>query len=153
MDVRIVDFPETLVAALEHHGPPHLEYETSRRFIAWRVANRLPPDRHRTYGIHYTDPRSTAGADHRMDICVSVDAPVAPNPQGVVNKIIPAGRCAVARHAGSREHVSAATYLNDVWLPASGEARRDFPVFFHYVNVGPGMQEHEMITDVYLPIW
>jgi DNA gyrase inhibitor GyrI len=28
---------------------------------------------------------------------------VPPNPYGVVNKVIPAGRCAVARHPGSRE--------------------------------------------------
>jgi len=28
----------------------------------------------------------------------------------------------------------------------------DFPVFFHYVNVGPDVPEHEMITDVYLPL-
>jgi AraC family transcriptional regulator len=152
MDVRVVDFPETAVAALEHRGAPHLEHETIRTFIEWRLANRLPPDRHRAYGIHYNDPRTTPPADYRMDCCLSFDRPVAPNPQGVVNKVIPGGRCAVARHLGSREHNSAAVYLHDVWLPASGETRRDFPIFFHYVNVGPAVQEHEMITDVYLPL-
>ena len=70
----------------------------------------------------------------------------------MVSKIIPGGRCALARHLGSREHVTAAEYLYRVWLPASGEALRDFPIFFHYVNVGPDVQEHEMITDVYLPL-
>ena len=38
------------------------------------------------------------------------------------------------------------------WLPASGEAAGDFPIFFHYVNVGPDVKEAEMITEVYLPI-
>ena len=29
----------------------------------------------------------------------------------------------------------------------------DFPeTFFHYVNVGPSVKEHEMVTDVYLPL-
>jgi AraC family transcriptional regulator len=152
MDVKIVDFPETKVAAIEHHGPPHLEYETARKLIEWRVANRLHPDRHRSYGVHYTDPYNTAPEDHRVDFCVSVDSKVAPNPQGVVNKIIPGGRCAVARHIGSRENVTAASYLYEVWLPNSGEELRGFPIFFHYVNVGPNVQEHEMITDVYLPL-
>jgi AraC family transcriptional regulator len=152
IDVRIVEFPETPVAALEHHGAPHLEYETAKTFIAWRIANRLPPDRHRTYGLHYTDPRTTPPEDHRMDLCVSVNEPVAPNPEGVVNKVIPGGRCALARHVGPREFVAAAAYLTDVWLPASGETRRDAPMIFHYVNVGPGVQPHEMITDVYLPL-
>jgi AraC family transcriptional regulator len=58
----------------------------------------------------------------------------------------------VARHLGSRSHNAAAVYLYDVWLPQSGELPGDFPMFFHYVNVGQGVQEHEMITDVYLPL-
>jgi AraC family transcriptional regulator len=29
---------------------------------------------------------------------------------------------------------------------------RDFPIFFHYGNVGPDVKEAEMITDVYLPL-
>ncbi len=41
MDVQIVDFPETKVAVLEHHGSPHLEPETVRKLIEWRLANRL----------------------------------------------------------------------------------------------------------------
>ena len=152
MEVRIVDFPETKVAAVEHLGPPELEHDTARRLIQWRIENRLSPDRHRTYGVHYTDPRSTPPSDHRVDFCISVDQDVAPNSQGIINKIIPGGRCAVARHLGSRAHNAAAVYLYEVWLPNSGEALRDFPIFFHYVNVGPHVQEQEMITDVYLPL-
>ena len=152
MEVRIVDFPETKVAAVEHLGSPELEHDTARRLIQWRIENRLSPDRHRTYGVHYTDPRSTPPSDHRVDFCVSVDQDVAPNSQGIVNKIIPGGRCAVARHLGSRAHNAAAVYLYEVWLPNSGEALRDFPIFFHYVNVGPHVQEQEMVTDVYLPL-
>lgn len=152
MDVQIVDFPETRVAVLEYRGSPALEHETVRKLIAWRLENRLPPDKHRSYGVHYNDPRTTPPAEYRVDLCVSVEHNVPPNPQGVVNKIIPAGRCAVVRHLGSRENVSAAAYLYEVWLPGSGESLRDFPIFFHYVKVGPQVKEHEMITDVYLPL-
>lgn len=152
MDVQIVDFPETKIAVLEHLGPPALEYESVRKLIAWRLENRLLPDRHRSYGIHYNDPRTTAPQAYRVDLCIAVEHEVPPNPQGVINKVIPAGRCAVARHLGSRENVAAAAYLYEVWLPHSGEALREFPIFFHYVNVGPDVQAHEMITDVYLPL-
>lgn len=152
MEVRIVDFPETKVAAVEHHGPPALEHETARRLIDWRIQNRLSPERHRTYGIHYTDPRTTPPELHRVDFCVSIEGDVAPNSHGVVAKVIPGGRCAVARHLGSRSNITAAAYLYEVWLPQSGELPGGFPMFFHYVNVGPGVQEHEMITDVYLPL-
>jgi AraC family transcriptional regulator len=150
--VRIVVFPETKVAAIEHRGPPELEHDTVRKLIEWRIANGMHPDRHRTYGVHYTDPRTTSAADHRVDFCVSVEHEIAPNPQGVVNKIIPGGRCALARHLGSRAHNTTAIFLHDEWFPRSGEALGNFPIFFHYLNVGPNLQENEMITDVYLPL-
>lgn len=152
MPVHIVNFPETRVAALEHHGPESQTYQSTLKFIEWRQANRIGPDQGNTYGIHYTDPANTFPEDFRLDICVSVAEEVPENPQGVVNKIIPACRCAVARHKGSRQHVSAAEYLVYEWLPDSGEALGDFPIFFHYVNVGPDVPEHAMITDVYLPL-
>lgn len=152
MEVRILEFPETAVAAVEHRGPPELEHETSRRLIQWRVRNGVSPATSRTFGIHYTDPAQVAPEHHRVDFCVSFDGAVAPNEEGVVAKVIPRLRCAVARHVGSRHRITTAEYLGRVWLAQSGEAIGAFPVFFHYVNVGPGVQEHEMITDVYLPL-
>lgn len=152
MEVQIVEFPETTVAAVEHHGPPELEYETSKRLIQWRIRNSISPQQGRTFGIHYTDPDAVAPEQHQVDFCVSYEGNVAPNVEGVVTKIIPRLRCAVVRHVGSRRHNTAAEYLVRVWLPGSGEVAGAFPLFFHYVNVGPSVQEHEMITDVYLPI-
>lgn len=152
MQVELIDFPDTAVAALEHHGPERLVYATAQHFIEWRQANGIRPDRGATYGVHYSDPLTTLPEDYRLDLCVSVSAPVAENPQGVINKLIPGGRCAKVRHLGSRHHVSAAEWLYREWLPQSGEQLRDFPMYFHYVNVGPGVKDHEMITDVYLPL-
>jgi AraC family transcriptional regulator len=152
VEVHIVQFPETKVAAIEHRGPPELEHATARKLIEWRIQNRLSPEKHKSYGVHYTDLRTTLPADHRVDFCVSVEHDVPPNSQGIVNKVIPGGRCALARHLGSRAHNLAAVYLYEEWFPKSGEVLRDFPIFFHYVNVGPQVEEHEMITDVYLPL-
>lgn len=152
MDVTIVDFPETAVAVAEHRGAPQLEYETARRLIAWRIANGVSPERHRTYGVHFDDPRTTPPESYRVDFCVSYDGEVAPNAQGIVRKVIPAGRCAVVRYVGSREEITAAAWLRCEWYPHSGETIRDFPMFFHYVNIGPQLQDADMITDVYLPL-
>ncbi|KQQ78979.1 hypothetical protein ASF73_21065 [Xanthomonas sp. Leaf131] len=152
MEVRIVEFPQTAVAAVEHLGPPELEYETSKRLIQWRIRNGISPQHAQTFGVHYTDPAQVPPDQHRVDFCVSYESPVAPNAEGVVAKIIPQLRCAVARHSGSRRFNAAADYLGKVWLPASREVIGAFPIFFHYVNVGPNVQEHEMITDVYLPL-
>ncbi len=152
MDVKLVEFPETKVAVAEHRGPPALEYETSRRLIEWRIQNRLPPKDHATYGVHYTNPDLVAPEDHKVDFCVSYGGGVAQNPQNIIKKVIPANLCALARHHGSRARNFVALYLYNQWLPNSGHVIGDFPVIFHYVNVGPNVSEEEMITDVYLPI-
>lgn len=151
MDVKILVFPETKVAAIEHHGSPALEYDTVRKLIAWKIEHRLlDQSKYRSYGVHYTDPRTTPSALHRVDFCLSFEDKVGPNPYGILNKVIPGRRCAFARNVGSRSNNKAA-YLYETWLPQSGESAGDFPIFFHYVNVGPNVRE-EMITDVYLPL-
>ena len=153
MEVQIVTFPETKVAAVEHLGSPTLEHNTVGKLIAWKIENRLLDQlTYRSYGIHYTDPRVTPPSDHRVDFCLSFDGDVGPNPHGIRNMVIPTLRCARARDVGSRSDNKAAVYLYESWLPQSGESPGDFAIFFHYVNVGPSVQEEEMITDVYLPL-
>lgn len=152
MKVELVEFPRTRVALLEHRGPESDVYETTRRFVEWRRRAGVRPERGETYGLHYHDAASVPPEAYRFDICVSYAQEVAPNPQGVVGSVIPAGRCARVRHHGSREHIPGAWWLYGEWLPASGEELRDFPFFFHYVNVGPGVRDKDMITDLYLPL-
>jgi len=152
MDVKIINFPATKVAVLEHHGSPTLEHVSIKKLISWRIEHNLPLDKHRSYGVHYNDLATTPPEQYRVDLCISVKQEIQPNSQGVINKIIPIGRCAVARHIGSRQNVMAANYLYESWLPSSGEVLRDFPIFFHYVNIGPNVKEQKMITDVYLPL-
>jgi AraC family transcriptional regulator len=153
MDLEIVTFPETKVAAIEHRGSPALEYDTVRKLIAWKIENHfLDQLKHRSYGVHYTDPRSTHPSGHRVDFCLSIEDDVGANPYGIQTKVIPSRRCARARDVGSRSNNRAAVFLHETWLPQSGESPGDFPMFFHYVNVGPDVREEDMITDVYLPL-
>src|ERR1700722_18900107 len=124
MDVQIVVFPETNVAAIEHFGSPALEHDTARKLIAWKLEQRLvDPVKHRSYGVHFTDPRTTPPSDHHVDFCVSIETAVGPNSVGIINKTIPRNRCALARDIGSRYHNKAAIFLFENWLPRSGEQR------------------------------
>ena len=153
MIVEIINFPKTKIAVVEHCGSPMLENESINKLIAWRKENKLPPsDIHRSYGIHYNDPNEVLPEDYRVDLCVSIEHEVSENIYGVLAKTIPASRCAKIRHLGSRENITIARYLYQTWLPSSGEVVSSFPLFFHYVHVGPQIKESEMITDIYLPI-
>lgn len=153
--VKIIDFPATPVAMLTHHGQPERINETAACFIEWRKTSGLSPVRSsQTYGVAPHDPASTPAAEFRFSICGSVAAPIAEdNPFGVVNSTIPAGRCAMVRHYGSHNALAdSARDLYRDWLPGSGEELRDYPLFFHYINFVHEVAEHELITDIYLPL-
>jgi AraC family transcriptional regulator len=153
MQVHIVTFPETRVAAIRHQGPPWQEHETVRKLVAWKLKLGLTdPLRYRSYGLHYTDPRTIDPGTHRVDFGLSYDGPIEANQVGVFAMVIAPMRCALARDIGSRLDNKAARYLYDEWLPRSGQKMSAQPVIFHYVNVGPSVTDAEAITDVYLPL-
>lgn len=154
VQVEIVDFESTLVAVLEHRGPVEGVNGSVAEFIEWRKASGLSPKGSvRTFGIAYDNPDTTEPASFRFDICGEVAAEVPANPQGVVTKRLAGGRCARVRHLGSHQRIGESIYpLYRDWLPQSGEELRDFPLFFHYVNLLPDTPEGELVTDVYLPL-
>jgi AraC family transcriptional regulator len=154
MEVNIVDFTETMIAVLEHRGPPELILESVKVFIDWRKQSGLSPiASSRTFGIAYDDPENTPPEDFRFDICGEIHSAIPENPQGVITKHIPGGRYATVRHYGSTDRISESVYpLYREWLPQSGEELRDFPLIFHYVKRIPETAEHEQVTDVYLPL-
>lgn len=154
MKIEIIEFDETKVAVLEHRGAPELLNDSVSIFIEWRKESKLSPvTTSKSYGIAYDDPKATEPEKFRFDICGSVKTEVPSNPQGVITKIIPGGRCALIRHFGSHEEMDEKVhYLYGKWLPANGEELRDFPCFFHYINLFPEVAEHELITDIYLPL-
>ncbi|WP_027797747.1 AraC family transcriptional regulator [Paraburkholderia acidipaludis] len=154
MQVRIVDFAETRVAALEHCGPPGLVNESVRKFVDWRKASgQSPLTSSRTFGIPRNNPDTTPGEAFRFDICGEIAEPVASNDQGVRALTIPGGRCAVVRHTGSTDHIGETIYpIFRDWLPGSGEELRDHPLFFHYLSVFPETPQDEWQTDIYIPL-
>lgn len=154
IDIEIVDFPETHVAALRHHGPAYLVNNTIKKFIEWRIENNIGPDQGKTFALHYKDPKKLQSPqDFIMDISVSVDKPIDDNNWGLRNMILPSGLCAKTRHKGQREDFPEADYLSNVWLKDSKYVlRQDCPFIFHYINIGPMEPGVPLLTDLYLPI-
>lgn len=151
--VKVVQFPETKVAVLEHRGDPRRIGDSVRKFIAWRKENGLPPRLSATFNLLHDNLEEVAPEDFRMGLCAATDREVKENPHGVVGGTIPGGRCAVLRHTGSDDTLGASVrYLYAEWLPTSGEEPRDFPLFLQRVRFFPDVPEHEAVTDVLLPL-
>ncbi|ODN43030.1 AraC family transcriptional regulator [Piscirickettsia litoralis] len=152
MQVDIIDFKKTAIIAIEHHGTPELINDTASRFLSWIAENKLPVRKAGYYGIAYNDPNLTAPEDFRFDFGL-VTAGRVKEENNIINKVIPAGRCARVRHLGSHDHIGdSVRALYGKWLPGSGEELRDFPCFFNYLNMITDVAEHELMTDIYLPL-
>ena len=106
-----------------------------------------------TFGLAHDDPRQHRAGGLPLRHLRHGRRRRAAQPARLIAGVIPAGRCAVVRHHGSHERLGeAAYYLYREWLPESGEELRDFPLFFHYRNLIPDTPEHELVTDVHLPL-
>ena len=152
-EVRILDFPRTVVAALEHRGDPNRIGDSIRKFIEWRKQNRLPPRTSATFNILYDDPAQVEAEDFRLDLCAQTLQEIQLNPFGVITKTIPSGRCAMLRHVGVEESLEASIrWLYSTWLPSSGESPRDFPLFLQRLSFFPDVPEHEAVTDIFMPL-
>lgn len=154
MTPNIVQFAATPIAVLEHHGPQQSLMSTVGKFIAWRKSSEdSPVATRRTFGVPFSDADACKPEDFRFDVCGELAGPLTPNDHGVVEKLIPAGRCAVVRHMGSTDAIAdTVREMYAQWLPQSGERLRDFPCFFHYIERMPKVKEHEQVTDIYLPL-
>ncbi len=154
MTVKCVTVGDEKIAYITHLGDPARVLDTAAIFIEWRKNTGLSPvASSRTYGIPYSDPKLTDPSEFRLDIAGSVDVDVPVNPYQVKTGLIPGGRCAVLRHKGSHDNIEDSVYyLYREWLPQSGESLRDFPVYFHWLNFVPDVDECDLLTDIYLPL-
>lgn len=154
MDIKFVDFPEVKIAAFEHQGPIETLNYSIGKFIQWRKQSKASPIRSsQTFGVVYHDPESIAPQQFRFDICGEVSQPVPENDCAIVNKAIPAGICAMYQHRGSHDVMD--PIIREMYRQVCSDPEqqlRDFPLFFRYYNFFGEVAEHELITDIYLPV-
>ena len=154
VQVEITHVEPIRIALLAHRGPVNGLNATVAQFIAWRKASGLSPvERCRTFGLAWDNPDTTPPEQFRFGICGELEGDLPGNAQGVVESLIPGGRCARVRHVGAHERLGDSIYpLYRQWLPESGEELRDFPLYFHYLNLLPDTPPGELLTDIYLPL-
>ncbi len=154
MEIKIVDFKETMIARLKHLGSSALVDVAVSNFIKWRKQTGLSPIKtSSTYGIVYGDPKTMAPEDFRFDVCGSIDKPIGENEFGIENSVIPAGKCALITHKGTLDNIdNSITSLCEQLLAKKIEKSHSFPCVFHYKNLISQVDKHELITDVYIRI-
>lgn len=154
MPVRIIQFPDTPIAFARHKGCPQKVFETAAQFITWRKNTGLSPiATSKTFGIPYSDPKTTPTEDFVWDVGGSITGDVPVNNYGVEKGHIPGGRCAVIRHEGSHSTLERSVYyLYRDWLSTTNESLRDYPCFFQYLNFAHEVDECDLLTEVYLPL-
>ena len=154
MKIDIVNIKAIKVAALEHLADPETLDQSIDTFKSWRKESGCSPvAQKRTFGVNHSNPEVIPAQKFRFDICAEVDAEIPENDYGVINKEIPAGRCARLRHKGSHDGLKLKiNALYRSWLPGTEEVKRDAPIFFEYLNFLPEVKESELITDIYLPL-
>lgn len=154
MQIRLVEFHEVRVAALEHRGAPGLVNESVRKFIEWRLqSGQSPVASSRSFGIPFGNPDTATAEEFRFAICGETHEPVAANEFGVTERVIAGGRCVVVRHVGSTDHIGESIYpIYRDWLPTSGEELRDEPLFFDYLSIYPETPQDQWQTDIYVPL-
>jgi len=153
-DVTIRDVPPTPVAIIEHRGDRATLGDTIQRFITWRKAAGLSPDRNPTFNIFRSERIPAVPADYSMDICVGTDMLIGPNDEDMKAGLIPGGRCAVLRVVHDTHNLEpAALYLYRDWLPASGEEVRDFPIYCQrFLTFFPNAEVHDVVVELFLPL-
>ncbi|CDG16751.1 Transcriptional regulator, AraC family protein [Xenorhabdus doucetiae] len=153
VEVKVVNFPETSVAIMEHKGSPSTIGNTIREFKEWRINHKLSPKRNRTFNLVYADPVNIDPEEYQFDLCVEVSPTLDVKNSKIRLKTIPSGKCAYIRYTGSDDRIT--KIVNDLytkWLPEHNQEIRDFPLFFERVKLFPTVTEAEAVTDIYLPL-
>jgi AraC family transcriptional regulator len=160
INVEIVEFPSINIAAYEHRNAPYLLGDSIQKFITWRKQHNLSPKVSRTFNLVYDDPATIKAENFRFDLCAQLPSAISvvieeslAAETAMRKLVIPAGKCAKVRHIGSDEKFGEIIgYLYGEWLAGQEVNLRDFPLFFERVSFYPDVSEHEMITDIYLPL-
>ncbi|PHM36623.1 hypothetical protein Xmau_04161 [Xenorhabdus mauleonii] len=151
--VEVTHFPATTVAVMAHKGSPSNIGNTIREFKEWRVSNKLPPEKYRTFNFVYADPAKIDPEEYQFDLCVEISANFEITHPNITKTTIPSGKCAYIRHIGSDDELTALiNYLYKDWLEKNDHEIRDFPLFLERVKLFPTVSETETVTDIYLPL-
>lgn len=144
--------PVRRLAAIPHKGHYHeiaRAFETLGSTVASRgLYGRFGP----MVGVYYDSPADVKPSDLRSHAGLTAPADMALDPP-LEEVTLPAGRHAVLTFTGPYAGLQAAyDQLFGLWLPQSGEAPADSPVFEVYLNSPMDTPPDALVTEICLPL-
>ena len=152
MDVESPEMPALRVATVPHVGPYNRIGEAFAKLgqIAG-PAGLFGPDS-AMLAIYHDDPETTPPAELKSEAGIVV-SPNVKIPEGLSERLLPAGRYARTVHHGSYEGLGDtwARFMGD-WLPKSGHRMKDGLSYEIYRNTPADTPKEKLITELYIPL-
>ncbi|HYG04899.1 MAG TPA: AraC family transcriptional regulator [Stenotrophomonas sp.] len=123
------------------------------RLFDWALQHGLAERLERLVGMPLSDHRDVAPREHLFDCAMGFDAAIPALPSSMSLRTLGGGDYAVLRHVGPYEGLEqACDRLLAGWLPGSGRALRDAPLFHHYLDDPEQVPAAILRADLYLPL-
>lgn len=143
--------PFTLVATRNAGDDAELAVAYEALF-AWAAEHGVVESVAGIYGVPWHDRRDTPAAECEFDCALAFDGEVNAV-DGTQPLALGGGLWARMRHVGAYAGLESATdRLLAHWLPASGYALREVPLFHHYLDDPEQTPEALLRTDIHLPL-
>lgn len=150
--VRVCEQAALPLATVAHGGPYINIGQAFERLYSQLARHNLFTPQTRSLGVYFDDPAAVSPSSLRSCAGASV-APGVVVPAPLQSLQLQAGRYAVLRYQGPYSAMHAAyRWLFGQWLPQSGHAPANAPVFEDYLNNPKDVSPLELLTDIYLPL-
>ena len=147
LNPRVEAVTTTRIAFVRHNGPQETVDKTFRRFVELCGDKGWLTDTTKYIGVAHG-----AGPDARYDVAITVGRTFQPQGEVEVGSI-EAGEYAIVTYQGPYWGIDAAyTWLEDSYLKELGRQQRAAPSFEVYLNDASAVPEHQLLTDVHLPL-
>lgn len=121
--------------------------------FAWAADQGLAEQLQQLVGIALNDHRDVAPSDCLFDCGMGFGALPVAVPEPLRRLTLGGGAHAVLRHVGSYAGLEAATdALLQQWLPGSGRALRNAPLYYHYLDDPEAVPEAILRADICVPL-
>ncbi|MCF3643297.1 AraC family transcriptional regulator [Rhizobium sp. TRM95111] len=151
-DLSIRSIPETPLVGIPHAGSYMAIGRAFEALYGMLFSRTLFDPAMRMIGVYLDDPDLVPEERLRSFACVTAAGGTVAEPP-LESRRIEGGDYAVLRHRGPYADMSEAyRWLYGRWLPQSGRALRDAPVFEAYLNNPREVAPTDLLTEIHLPL-